>query len=66
MVQTDSPYKTIADLKGVRIPSDYVSGRIFHYLTSAILATADLTHDDFKKVPVPVPWRESTPLPRVA
>jgi TRAP transporter TAXI family solute receptor len=52
-VQTDSPYKTIADLKGKRIPSDYPSGRIFHYLAAAILATADLTHDDFKKMPVP-------------
>jgi TRAP transporter TAXI family solute receptor len=52
-VQTDSPYKTIADLKGKRIPSDYPSGRIFHYLAEAILAAAGLTHDDFRKVPVP-------------
>ena len=52
-VKTDSEYKTIADLKGKRIPSDYTSGRIFHYLTEAILATAGLTHENFKQVPVP-------------
>jgi TRAP transporter TAXI family solute receptor len=52
-VKTDSEYKTILDLKGKRIPSDYTSGRIFHYLTEAILATAGLTHENFKKVPVP-------------
>ena len=52
-VKKDSEYKTILDLKGKRIPSDYTSGRIFHYLTEAILATAGLTHEDFKEVPVP-------------
>jgi TRAP transporter TAXI family solute receptor len=52
-VKTNSEYKTILDLKGKRIPSDYTSGRIFHYLTEAILATAGLTHENFKKVPVP-------------
>jgi TRAP transporter TAXI family solute receptor len=52
-VKTNSEYKTIADLKGKRIPSDYTSGRIFHYLTEAILATAGLTHENFKQVPVP-------------
>lgn len=52
-VKKDSKYKTISDLKGKRIPSDYTSGRIFHYLTEAILATAGHTHKDFKQVPVP-------------
>ena len=52
-VRTNSKYKTIEDLKGARVPSDYTSGRIFHYLCEAILATAGMNHDDFVKVPVP-------------
>ncbi|MEE8395462.1 MAG: TAXI family TRAP transporter solute-binding subunit [bacterium] len=52
-VRANSSYQTSADLKGKRVSSDYVAGRIFHYLTGAILATADLTHDDFRKIPTP-------------
>ncbi|MBN2568937.1 MAG: TAXI family TRAP transporter solute-binding subunit [Deltaproteobacteria bacterium] len=52
-VRNDSGYKMMRDLKGARIPSDYTAGRIFHYLTEAILAAEDLTHSDFKLLPVP-------------
>lgn len=52
-VKTDSPIKTIADLKGKRVPVGYVSGRIFHYLATATLATAGLTEKDLKGTPVP-------------
>ena len=52
-VRNDSSYKMMKELKGMRIPSDYTAGRIFHYLTEAILAAEDLTHSDFKLLPVP-------------
>lgn len=52
-VPTNSPYKTLADLKGARIATGYSSGKIFHHYMTAALATAGLTEDDFKKVPMP-------------
>lgn len=52
-VPTNSPAKTVADLKGKTISSEYTSGRIFHYYSKAILSTAGLTHKDFKAVPTP-------------
>jgi TRAP transporter TAXI family solute receptor len=52
-VRTDSKMKTIADLKGAKAPVDFTSGRIFHYLSSMSLATADLTASDLKGVPTP-------------
>ncbi len=52
-VRNDSSYKMMRELKGMRIPSDYTAGRVFHYLTEAILAAEDLTHSDFKLLPVP-------------
>jgi TRAP transporter TAXI family solute receptor len=52
-VPTASPAKTVADLKGLKISSQYTSGRIFHYYSTALLATAGLTHADFKTVPTP-------------
>ncbi len=52
-VRNNSSYKMMRDLKGLRIPSDYTAGRIFHYLTEAILAAEGLTHSDFKFFPVP-------------
>lgn len=52
-VKKDSPIKTIADLKGKRVPVAYVSGRIFHYLATATLATGGLTEKDIKGTPVP-------------
>jgi len=52
-IRNDSKFKQMRELKGMRIPSDYTSGRIFHYLTEAILAAEDLSHSDFKLLPVP-------------
>jgi len=52
-VRKDSPIKTIADLKGKRVPTDYVSQRVLDVLTRGTLANAGLTYDDIKKVPVP-------------
>lgn len=52
-VPVDSPAKTISDLKGLKISSEYTSGRIFHYYSKAILSTAGLAHKDFKLVPTP-------------
>lgn len=53
MVRKDSPIKTIADLKGRRVPVEYVSGRIFHYIANANLATAGLSEKDLNGLPVP-------------
>jgi TRAP transporter TAXI family solute receptor len=52
-VKVNSPIRTIADLKGRKVPVGYVSGRIFHYLAGAILATAGLTDRDLDGMPVP-------------
>lgn len=53
LVPVDSDIKTIADLKGKRIPVDYQAGRIFHYISEANLATAGLSGKDVTGVPVP-------------
>jgi TRAP transporter TAXI family solute receptor len=52
-VKKDSPYKTMADLKGKRLPSEYTSQRVLQILMSGALANAGLSYDDVKKVPVP-------------
>lgn len=52
-VPTDSKAKTVADLKGMTISSEYTSGRTFHYYSQALLSTAGLTNADFKAVPTP-------------
>ncbi|MFC4271269.1 TAXI family TRAP transporter solute-binding subunit [Sneathiella chungangensis] len=52
-VPTNSPFKTVSDLKGARLPSGYNSGRTFHYYSNAALATGGLTIEDAKKVPMP-------------
>ena len=52
-VPTDSKYKTVADLKGAKISSQYTSGRIFDYYSKALMSTAGLTYADFKTVPTP-------------
>jgi uncharacterized protein len=53
LVPMDSPIKTVADLKGKRVPVGYTSGRIFHFLSSAALATAGMTESDLDGVPTP-------------
>jgi TRAP transporter TAXI family solute receptor len=52
-VRKDSPFKTIADLKGKRVPSDYASQRVLDVLTKGTLANGGLSYDDVQKVPVP-------------
>ena len=52
-VRKDSPIKTIADLKGKRVPSDYASQRVLDVLTRGSLANGGLSYEDVQKVPVP-------------
>jgi hypothetical protein len=49
----DSPIKTLADLKGKKVPIEYTSGRIFHFLSNALLNTEGLTNKDLNGVPTP-------------
>ncbi len=52
-VRKDSDIKSIADLKGKRVPTDFVSQRVLDVLVHGTLANAGVTYDDIKKVPVP-------------
>src|SRR5262245_46955611 len=52
-VRKDSDMKTIADLKGKRVPLGYSAMRTQDASTRAALATAGLTPDDVQSVPVP-------------
>ena len=52
-VRADSDIKTLADLKGKRVPSGWSSQKIIEPLMQAQLANAGLTYDDVVKVPVP-------------
>jgi TRAP transporter TAXI family solute receptor len=52
-VRKDSPIKTIADLKGKRVPTGYASQRVLDELTKGTLANAGLEYKDVTQVPVP-------------
>jgi hypothetical protein len=52
-VRKDSGIKSIADLKGKRVPTDYVSQKVIDVLTQGTLANAGLSYADIQKVPVP-------------
>jgi TRAP transporter TAXI family solute receptor len=52
-VRKDSPIKTIADLKGKRIPTGYASQRVLDVLTKGTLANAGLDYKNITEVPVP-------------
>ncbi len=52
-VGKDSPIKTISDLKGKRVPTDYASQRVLDELTKGTLANAGLDYTQIQKVPVP-------------
>jgi TRAP transporter TAXI family solute receptor len=52
-VRKDSPFKTIADMKGQRVALGYSAMRTIDLLTRAMLATAGLTERDVKAVRVP-------------
>jgi hypothetical protein len=52
-VRKDSGIKSIADLKGKRVPSDYVSQKVLDILSLGTLANGGLSYADVQKVPVP-------------
>jgi uncharacterized protein len=52
-VAKDSPIKSIAELKGKRVPSGYASQRVLDVLTQGTLANGGLSYADVEKVPVP-------------
>jgi TRAP transporter TAXI family solute receptor len=52
-VAKDSPIKTIADLKGKRVPSGFASQRVIDVLTQGGLANGGLSYADVQQVPVP-------------
>ncbi|MDH3446014.1 MAG: TAXI family TRAP transporter solute-binding subunit [Deltaproteobacteria bacterium] len=49
----DSNIRTVADLKGKRVPSGWVSQKIIGVLMDGQLANAGLTYDDVIQVPTP-------------
>jgi len=52
-VRKDSPIKSVADLKGKRVPVEYTNQRVLHTLTRGMLANGGLSIDDISPVPVP-------------
>ena len=52
-VAKDSPIKSIADLKGKRVPTGYASQRVLDVLTQGTLANGGLSYTDVQQVPVP-------------
>src|SRR5207302_802708 len=52
-VRKASPMKTIADLKGQRVPMGYAAMRALEGMSRAILATGGLTEKDIQNVPAP-------------
>lgn len=53
LVKRDSPIKSISDLKGKRVPIKFTNQKAAHRHFLASAASAGLTEDDFKGVPVP-------------
>lgn len=51
-VKPDSPVQTAADLKGMRVPSDFRAQRALGQIVKGILANSGLSYDDVKPVPV--------------
>ena len=52
-VAKDSPIKSIADLKGKRVPTGYASQRVLDVLTKGTLANGGVSYSDIQQVPVP-------------
>ena len=52
-VRKDAPMKTIADLKGKRVPMGFSAMRTIDVLVKAMLATGGLTEKDVSPVMVP-------------
>jgi TRAP transporter TAXI family solute receptor len=53
LVPADSPIKTIADLKGKKLPGSYVAQTTGRILQQTLLASAGLTPRDIREVPAP-------------
>lgn len=51
-VKKDSPIKTMADLKGKRVPARFTSAKVLEILVAGALANGGISYDDVKKVPV--------------
>lgn len=51
-VVNNSPYKSLKDLKGVRMPSEFTAQSTIRFVQDAVLASAGLSTNDMKKVPV--------------
>jgi TRAP transporter TAXI family solute receptor len=51
-VVDNSPYKTLADLKGVRMPSEFTAQSTIRFVQDTVLANAGLATKDMKGVPV--------------
>lgn len=51
-VRNDSPARTVADTKGLRIPSEFPAARVVVRATEAYLAASNLTFADFVQQPV--------------
>jgi len=51
LVVKDSPFKTIADLKGARVPSEFPGHTGGRKITVAVLAAAGLSYADVKGIP---------------
>jgi hypothetical protein len=52
-VRKDSKYRSVADLKGQRMPDGYTAQKTIPPLVDAVYSTAGLTRADFKPVQVP-------------
>ncbi|MGE0628825.1 MAG: TAXI family TRAP transporter solute-binding subunit, partial [Hyphomicrobiaceae bacterium] len=51
-VVDNTPYKKLSDLKGVRMPSEFTAQSTIRFVQNALLASAGLSTDGMKKVPV--------------
>ena len=53
LVRKDSPIKTIREIRGARVTGQYPAQLLNHRLMSAYLATAGMSWDDVRVIPVP-------------
>jgi uncharacterized protein len=51
-VLDNSPYKTLKDLKGARMPAEFTAQSTIRFVQDTVLANAGLSTDDMQKVPV--------------
>jgi hypothetical protein len=51
-VAKNSPYKSLKDIKGVRMPAEFTAQSTIRFVQDAVLASAGLSTADMKKVPV--------------